>query len=170
MLDATSWSPQPVSRPCPDHVPRASLPYPSRVPPDPLAAWRRRGANWKSRLRYENMTPLFQIHVARLAFELPCCSKIPTVCKIVARMVCPEKDISQMKYPTKEQVRLCIIKLDVLLALRQRRVFTMAGIRVARFLSPGSSPQVGYDYVNCLEERMIRPWPSPTCREVQPVW
>ena len=126
----------------------------------PMTAWNQRGADWKTRLHYENMTPLFRIEVARLALELPSCTgyNIKKICHIVARMVCPEKDISHMIFPSTEQVRQSLIKMDVLLSLRQRRLFTMAGIRVGRFMAPDSSPQGHYDYINVLEERMIRPW------------
>ena len=140
----------------------AVVAYVADLPSVSLRKWRQRGANWKTRLQYENMTPLFRIEVARLALELPTSERfnIKKICQIVARMVCPEKDISHMIFPSTEQVRQSLIKMDALLSLRQRRLFTMAGIRVGRFMGPDSSPQGHYDYINVLEERMIRPWPS----------
>ena len=69
------------------------------------------------------------------------------------------EDLTNMAYPDKEQLRRWIIRLDMLVMLAARRIFTKP-VRVARYLAPDSSPQGKYDYLNCVEELMRRSSPS----------
>ena len=86
-----------------------------------LEQWRRRGAGWRNDAGYAARTTVFEVEAARLAFKLGSMREVPAVCRHAARMLCPDKDTSGIKYPNHEQIRQTIIRLDLLNMLWQRR-------------------------------------------------
>ena len=50
------------------------------------------------------------------------------VCKLAAKVVCLEKDISQISLPNKDQLQRMMVKLDLLHCLVQRHFHTSSGI------------------------------------------
>ena len=102
------------------------------APQRTLEAWRQRGAGWKVTMGRQHLTPLFQIECARLAMFLSSHELLDDVCKIAARIICPDLDVSDLTYPCAENVRRSMIKLDLLHMLFSRRVF-LQDFRVARF-------------------------------------
>ena len=73
--------------------------------PSGLAEWRSRGAGWRERTGRE-WTSLFHVEISRLALHLQNCGDLRLVCRIAARIICPEKDITHMQFPGQYQVRL----------------------------------------------------------------
>ena len=134
-----------------------------------LEAWRSRGAGWKEVMGREHISPAFEIECARLAMRLNCLDDVDSVCRLAARILCPEKDISKLVFPSAETVRLSIIKIDMMHMLFTRRLFTQP-VRVARYIMPDSSPQGKYDYFCCKEEVMIRPANASVERENFSPW
>ena len=110
--------------------------------------------------RHERRAPPQQFEICCVAAAMECstCNGIGHVVKHVIRMFSPDTDLTNMAYPDKEQIRRWIIRLDMLVMLAARRIFTKP-VRVARYLAPDSSPQGKYDYLNCVEELMIRSSP-----------
>ena len=86
-----------------------------------LERWRRRGAGWRDDPGYHARTVLFEVEATRLGFILQSMRELPVVCRHVARMLCPDKDMSGIKYPNHEQLRVFLIRLDMLNMLWQRR-------------------------------------------------
>ena len=133
-------------------TPVAALPAPTRS----LSDWYNRGAGAVVTSAH------FHVWCTRLALELPSNSGVHKVCEIAKNIICPSEDITHIKFPGTEQIRLNIIKLDMLEMKSQRRLYERQDVRVARFLTPDSSPQGRHDFLNCAEELMIRPWPPGT--------
>ena len=86
-----------------------------------LERWRGRGAGWRNEPGYNARTVVFEVEATRLGLMLQSMRELPVVCRHAARMLCPEKDMSGIKYPNKEQLRLFLIRLDMINMLWQRR-------------------------------------------------
>ena len=129
------------------------------VPARTLDTWRQRGAGWRSDASYDMITPHFEIHSTRLSFELQNYAELQTVLRLSARVLNPQCNTSLIRAPTHEMIRLNIIKLDLLMMKHKRLLWDTPDIRIAVFLSPDSSPQGRYDFLNCRMELMIRPLP-----------
>ena len=102
--------------------------------------------------------PRFLIECVRLAMRLKAYSDLGSVCRQVARIMFPQEDITQMRFPSGEEVRQMIIKLDMVYMLSGRRLLVMP-IRVRFYLSPDSSPQLKNDYLCIVEEVLKRKLP-----------
>lgn len=123
-----------------------------------LEAWRSRGPDWCQTLGRDHFTPRFEIECARIVFLLGSIASFSEVCWAVGQLICPERDLSSFNCPSDETLRLALIKLDFVYMLHCRRLFAnMSSVRIARFISPDSSPHARYDYFCCVEELMIRP-------------
>jgi hypothetical protein len=120
--------------------------------------WRSRGPGWKNADSHKAWNPHFMIHCARMAFELSSCGSLREVCRIAAKLLCPEKDLRAVQFPCETSIRGYVIKLDLLHSLHRRELYSDT-YRVARFLSYDSSPQPGRDYLCTCEEVMVRPLP-----------
>ena len=133
-----------------------------RLPTDPVAvtleAWRQRGEGWKQQEGWDH-TPLFEIYCAVLSLELNNLDDLGKVCRLAARIVAPDIDISQMRFPHHNMLREYIIKLDMLEMKHQREFWAQGDLRVAHFLTPDSSPQGQWDFLNTIEELMVRKVP-----------
>jgi hypothetical protein len=136
----------------PDEAPPSAPP----APPMTLDDWRNRPSGWRDKPEYAHRTPVFEIECARIAYLTDATDDVSKVCRHAARVIAPETDISSWVFPNKEMIREFVIKLDLLHMLYQRLLYTMPDIRIARFLSPDSSPQGNRDYLNIKEELMIR--------------
>ena len=118
--------------------------------------WRKRPERWREILGRPARTPLQEVLFARLAFMLSNSGELKQVTSLVARIICPELDVSTVSVPTKRQVRELLLKLDLLHAL-SRRAFSCPGessVRRARYLSADSSPQGNYDFF-CVTEEIL---------------
>ena len=126
--------------------------------PSSLQAWRTRGKGWKAKFGRDSWSVLFQLECARLGLKLTNLNLLSDVARMVARMVCPEKDLSTMVFPQAQYLREFVVKMDLLHMLSCRLVYTEEPrVRVARFISPDSSPQGQWDFFCVAEERMTRP-------------
>ena len=99
-----------------------------------------------------------------MAFCLSSTADIEKVCRLAARIVCPERDLSALKFPNKEQVRQILVKLDLMHSF-SRRVFMKPSdseCRVRRYLSSDSSPQGHWDFFCTTEELLVRTVPIQT--------
>ena len=105
---------------------------------------------------------MFDIQCARLAYDLTRLSELKRVCKRVARIVCPEKDINAMSFPSAEQIRLNMIKLDMMHSLRRRQIWSMDNTRISIGLSPDKSPQAGYEYLCSITDTFFVELPLNT--------
>ena len=128
-------------------------------PVSKLTKWRQRGVGFKKAADHFERSPVFEIECARLSFSLANAASVPQICKTVARIVCPEKDLSNLKFPNKELIRQHVIRLDMIHCLWNRLLIRRPDKRTVRFLSPDSSPQNNYEYLCIAEERMTRPCP-----------
>ena len=81
------------------------------------------------------------------------------VCRNVARIVCPEKQLGNMEFPGLSHTRNLAVKLDLLYMLSRRKLFEDSGTRRCRGLNPDSSPQIGFEFLCCVEELMERSLP-----------
>ena len=116
------------------------------------------------RIKKRGGNALLGIMCGRLAYSLQSIHGLPEVLKLSARVLCPEKNLDSMDIPSGEMLRRIIIKLD-LPHMRSREVFLQpgqAGVRVARCLSPDSSPQGKREYLCTTEELMVHNWPIDT--------
>lgn len=128
----------------------------SGEPPPKLQAWRERGAGWKLSSGREDWGSRFMTECCRLAFMLGNLEKLEEVCRRAAFIVFPGQNIDAKKFPTREQIRLAVIKLDFLHSLSRRRLFLPGAPHVSRHLGMDASPQGNWDY-NCVtEELMVR--------------
>ena len=123
------------------------------------------GYKENSKMDYSLRTPNFEIECYRMLWLLQNVRALPEVCAIAASIVCPGIDISRMPFPSFRALRDYMIKLDLLHMLCMREFYRPLDPRrrVARFLSPDSSPQGKgkgrHDYYCIVEESMRRPLP-----------
>ena len=124
--------------------------------------WYDRGTGWKEEHGHDRWTPLFRITVVRIAWKLQSLGDLPEICRLAARLVCPDVDLPAVTFPSAETVRRDVIKFDMMHSWRRRQVFSelYEKCRVAINFSADSSPQGHYDYLNIMEEIITR---SSTC-------
>jgi hypothetical protein len=122
-------------------------------------AWMDRGRWWRIQEKRNPRSPAFEIHIARIAMKLSCTETMQEVCEMVARILCPEKDLTEISWPRANQIRYFVIKLDLLHMLRRRCLYEIPNVRRARYLAPDTSPQGNWDFLHCVEDIMTRDLP-----------
>ena len=75
------------------------------------------GRRWKEQAPYQNWGPSFDVQAVKLAHRMSCISDVGWVCKAAAALICPDRDVSQMSFPTGETTRRNMVKLDGLTLL-----------------------------------------------------
>ena len=140
----------------------------------PRNEWYDRGADWKANVSadHSKRTPVFQIESVRLAWHLNCVKDVGDVCRLAARIVAPQLDVSNQPFLNSESMRDAIIKLD-LIHMLSCRVFRRPldpAFRTARYLMADSSPQGRWDYFCCVEEIMRRPLPLVVTIDMDPFY
>ena len=151
-------------------APEAEAAAEAAGPGGALSHWYSRGRGWRERLGRDSWTPLFLVECARLALFLQNCADLRKVCRNVARIVCPEKDLGNMEFPGTALTRDHIVKLDLLYMLSRRKLFEDSGTRRCRGLNPDSSPQLGFEFLCCVEELMERDLPISIPQEGFSPW
>ena len=121
-------------------------------------AWDQRG--WKRDDAHKHWGPRFDIAVVRLVHTSGgSCREAREWLRDAADVIAPDLDLETMAFPSGEQVRLNMIKLDCVCMLWEREWARNCKSRVCRNVNPDSGPQKGWDFFAVIEERFI--WDVP---------
>ncbi|CAE7279036.1 unnamed protein product [Symbiodinium sp. CCMP2456] len=102
-----------------------------------------------------------EIMLGKLAYRLSSTVGIQDVIRTVLRMLVPDSlDLADGMNVSHKHVRVILLKLDALHSLSRRFVAPPGGrtnglLRIARYISPDSSPQANYDYFCATEEVLL---------------
>jgi hypothetical protein len=111
---------------------------------------KRKGFQW---------TPLLRLHCVRIMTFLKTANDLQAVCRLAAEITFPAETLpADFEFPSREQLRLDLIKLDMLQMKFQRELIKKQKLthRTARHVSPDGSP-LGRQHFFCVrEERMVR--------------
>ncbi|OLP83856.1 hypothetical protein AK812_SmicGene35335, partial [Symbiodinium microadriaticum] len=108
--------------------------------------------------------PMQEIMLGKLAYKLSSTVGIQDVIRTVLRMLVPDKlSLADSMNVSHKTVRVILLKLDALHSLSRRFVAPPGGrtrsatgfLRIARYISPDSSPQANYDYFCATEELLL---------------
>ena len=88
-------------------------------------AW---GKGWRKTFGKTGLTPLQEVNFVMMSFQTTGLRHAQKVCKLAAKVVCPDKDISTINLPNKDQLQRMMVKLDLLHCLVQRHFHTSSGI------------------------------------------
>ena len=125
-----------------------------------------RGAGVESSSSSESMetrkSPMQEIMLGKLAYKLSSTVAIQDAIRTVLRMLVPDKlSLADNMNVSPAHVRTILLKLDALHSLSRRFVAPPGGssrwLRIARYISPDSSPQANYDYFCATEELLLYP-------------
>ena len=109
-------------------------------------------------------SPMQELMLGKLAYRLSSTVGIQDVIRTVLRMLVPDSlDLADSMNVSHKHVRVILLKLDALHSLSRRFVAPPGGrtrnatglLRIARYISPDSSPQANYDYFCATEELLL---------------
>ena len=101
--------------------------------------------------------PMQEIMLGKLAYKLSSTLYIQDAVRTVLRMLVTDKlSLADNLNVSPAHVRTILLKLDALRSLSRRFVAPPGGLlRIARYISPDSSPQANYDYFCATEELLL---------------
>ena len=104
-------------------------------------------------------SPVFNMNIVRLATFLRSAGDVFKVCVLAAGILCPGEPFDMKQCPSRWTIQKDMQKMDCLQMICQREKLRrgIGKYRIARFLSPDSSPQKGFVYFYVRQELMRRP-------------
>ena len=111
---------------------------------------------WKETTSFREWGPRYYINVVRFGLKLKNLDDLDDAFSAAADVLLPATDQGQHAFPSRYKVARDMVKLDCLSMLLQRLKEQACENQVWRCLTPDSSPQHGWEFFNCIEDRYER--------------